>query len=331
MKIFKLIVVEFEKEFDLNNFQKKVQNTSIRYHSTYETPFGKSIIFSGEQGNLEYERIDNKIKISNEIINSICKDLEDTINIISLSKISGKKISSSQPSIFLQPETDSELSDLNNASKLALTNPVNIAQISVGQELDFEMCQNELEDRLDGVKIFSEALSSKSPSGKFREFIRLFERAFKRENRGLIKPLTSFLETAEKLEYNEDEIKDWIGVRHRLNHSNSKEGFLIDREIIHQIPRIEQAAYDILFNKNDWGNKSLLRRDLFKFQRRVNKNNQVVLKPESTENISLIMYDETRTFPVSYMARFDPSKIPSEWWYEGDGKYTFSNMIRIEK
>lgn len=331
MKILKLIVVEFEKTFDLKHFQRKTEKTIIRYHSTYQTQFGKSLIFSGEQNNIEYKCFDNKIQISNEIINIISNDLEDTINLISLSKISGKKISSCQPSIFLESECNADSEELKKVSKLALTNPVNVAQISVHHSLDFEKCLNSLGDRLDGVKIFSEALSSNSTSGKFREFIRLFERAFNKENRALIKPLSLFLGSAKKLEYTEEEIKNWITIRHRLNHSNSKEGFLIDREIIHNIPRIEQATYDILFNKNLWGNKSLDRRDFFEFKKRIDKDNKAVVKTKSNEDIGLILYDETRTFPVSFMARFEPNKIPKEWWYEGDGKYTLENMIKIEK
>lgn len=331
MKILKFIVVEFEKTFDLKHFQRKTEKTIIKFHSTYQNQFGESFIFSGEQNNIEYKCFDNIIQIANDLINIISNDLEDTINLISLSKISGKKIFSCQPSIFLESECDVDSKKLKKVSKLELTNPVNVAQISVTHLLNFETCLNSLGDRLDGVKIFSEALSANSTSGKFREYIRLFERAFNKENRALIKPLSLFLGSAKKLEYNEDEIRNWISIRHRLNHSNNKEGFLIDREIIHYIPRVEQAAYDILFNKKLWANKSLDRKDLFQFKKRIDKDNRAVVKTKSNEDIGLILYDETRTFPVSFMARFEPNKIPKEWWYEGDGKYTLEKLIKTEK
>lgn len=333
MKIIKLITVTFEKTpKDLDNFQYLTNDTLIKFHSIYKTEKEEHLIFTAELKEIDFSIESDTIKINKKSINNVNKNLEDVINLISLSQNTGKNISSPRPSIFLESENLNDTVILRKIKKMSFDKLINLARQNIEHTFDLDFCLKNFNDRLDGVKIYSEANSAKTSSGKFREYIRLFEKGFKSSNSGLIKPLAEFLLSYEKLNYDKSEIENWINMRNKSVHANCKEGFLIEREIISLIPRLEQAAIDILFNKSNWGDRSINRKNLFEFKRGIkDSNNNIFLPPLSNENLQYIFFDESKTFPVNLKANFDQKMIPINWWYQKDKNYVFENAVSLVK
>jgi hypothetical protein len=117
-------------------------------------------------------------------------------------------------------------------------------------------------DRLDGLSLIAEALANSHPTGKFHEFIRLFERAFKASGGGLIAPLSAFLE-ASRFSFSSTEVERWIGLRDSATHADRRNNFSTAVELTPIIRRMEQAAYDVLCNKTNWRSEDASRRYLF--------------------------------------------------------------------
>ena len=334
MKIIKIITVKFEKipKNYLDNFKYLINDTLIRFHDYYKTEKEEYLIFTAELNGIDFTVESSTIKIHDDIINKVNKNIEDVINLISLSQNTGNNISSPRPSIFLESENLDDTAILRKVKKLSFDKMINIARQNIEHTFDLGFCLNNFNDRLDGVKIYSEANSTKSSSGKFREYIRLFEKGFKSSNSGLIKPLADFLSGYTKLNYDKSEIENWINMRNKSVHANCKDGFLIERDIISLIPRLEQAAIDILFNKSNWGDRSINRRNLFKFKKGIkDSKNTLFAQPSSNENLSFMYFDESKTFLVNLKANFEQKMIPKNWWYQKEQKHTFENAISIQK
>ena len=118
-------------------------------------------------------------------------------------------------------------------------------------------------DRRDGVALLSEALANNHATGKYREFIRFFERAFGLKISQLHKKLSQFLEKSD-LGYKHDEIKNWISFRNEATHADNNNALVFESDVLKLIPRMEQAAYDILLNKKNWGMRSQERREIWR-------------------------------------------------------------------
>lgn len=121
---------------------------------------------------------------------------------------------------------------------------------------------NPFRDRLDGLSLIAEALSSSHTTGRFHEFIRLFERAFKSSGGRLTAPLFSFLEVS-GYNFSHDEVNQWIDLRDSATHADRRNTFSTAAEITPIIGRMEQAAYDVLCNKANWRSDDSARRNLF--------------------------------------------------------------------
>ena len=116
-----------------------------------------------------------------------------------------------------------------------------------------------------GISLLAEALSHSHPTGRFHEILRLFERAFRCSSSTLIKPLTEFLSNAKNQGFSEPEIKNWVvTLRHPATHADRNKDFVLEAAIRPVVHRMEQATYDVLFNKEDWRNPSSTRREIWK-------------------------------------------------------------------
>lgn len=120
-----------------------------------------------------------------------------------------------------------------------------------------------LNDRLDGVAIMAEAISCTHLTGKLHEFMRFFERAFTLSSTPLIEPLSNFLASS-KIKIEKSDVQNWIlNLRHPATHADKKEQFVLESDVRQYIYLIEQAAYDVLFNKTNWRDVSIERREAY--------------------------------------------------------------------
>jgi hypothetical protein len=111
---------------------------------------------------------------------------------------------------------------------------------------------SQLGDRLDGVNLLAEALAQNTALGKFRDFIRLYERAFRTPAGKLSNLMLSFLNP--RFGYTTHEIDNWLDLRDRAIHADVKpeRKLAYEKDVALLVSRMQQAAYDILANKKTW-------------------------------------------------------------------------------
>jgi hypothetical protein len=118
-------------------------------------------------------------------------------------------------------------------------------------------------DREDGVALMGEALAQTHLTGRYRELLRLFERAFVESADRLVPPLADFLASRPGLGYSKTEVKRWIvRLRGRTVHADRHEP-LLEVDLRPVVDRMLLAAYEVLFNKRTWRSRDAERRDVW--------------------------------------------------------------------
>lgn len=244
------------------------QKSSILYDGievTIRSRFNKKMVSGDKQyfkphfGVLALARIDRKdltedgdililpqkiIKKCNQVIEAYCDSLSVAFNakrtITSPSRCARLVPENQEDEIYLAKFRDYKV--LNKSALLLNTVP-NLPHDLVTR------CS----DRIDGLRLLSSAISSETPIGKFREFVRLYELAFSQPFTNLDKKLAQFLGSSSKL--SRGDIKNWIRLRHPSTHADSRQTKTIafDVDIIAHVTAMEVAAYDLLLNKVNWG------------------------------------------------------------------------------
>ena len=254
----------------------------------------------------------NLVKVPKDIIKELEQSLENVVNIISLCERLKRSISSTIPSIFLIITNDNEKKFLSDAKGFDFEKYDRVKNAAI-IKFDIEFCLKNLNDRLDGIQIISEANSSEHLSGKFHEYFKFLERAFKRANRGLIEPLSKFLEQNSILGYTKEEIENWITVRHKSIHANRRDGYFVEGDIRPFISRIEQASYEVLFNKKTWHDRSSNRRNLFQISAGTkSSSNEIFAYKGAKMEMRMQLLDETGSYPLNLNAMFN--KLNDNWW-----------------
>jgi hypothetical protein len=238
--------------------------------------------------------------------------LEAMANLMSVSYGCSRKIASPSPSVALMHETNDELSWVR-ARRAIDVNP----GLSTGATrlISPEKTLELLYDRPDGLSLLSEALSHSHVTGRFHELMRLFERAFTLSSSKLIPRLSDYL-SATTLGYCSSEINDWIvKYRHPATHADRRKDFLLESDIRPIIDRVEQAAYDVLFNKKKWRSTSTDRRDFWIPETGTSApSGELFLKRGTETAIVLHLLDAFSAYPQDLSACL--KKLPDGWWAE---------------
>lgn len=238
--------------------------------------------------------------------------LEAVANLMAVSCGCSRKIASPSPSVALMPETDDELSWLRARKAIDVNRGLSTgATRLISPEKTFEL----LCDRPDGLSLLSEALSHSHVTGRFHELIRLFERAFTLSSSKLIRFLSDYLSTT-TLGYSSSEVKDWIcKYRHPVTHADRRDDFLLESDIRLIIDRVEQAAYDVLFNKKEWRSTSTDRRNFWTPETGTSSpTGELFLRPGTETAIVIHLLDTFSAYPQDLSACLE--KLPDGWWAE---------------
>ncbi|MDD5393843.1 MAG: hypothetical protein PHE17_12560 [Thiothrix sp.] len=187
--------------------------------------------------------------------------IEKEANLLSVITKSSKELFSPIPYILFAYETPSELEWLNETSGYEIHGTPTITEYFSVRECQ-NIHQDLLNDRLNGVILLSEALCHKNYMGRYRDYMRFFELAFNRKISQLDHKLYQFLQGFNEANYTKEEIKEWITHRNPSSHAD-RGSFAIERMVRPYTQRIEQAAYDVLYNKKDWHNPSKERRNIY--------------------------------------------------------------------
>jgi hypothetical protein len=124
-----------------------------------------------------------------------------------------------------------------------------------------------LADRLEGAALVAEALANPHLTGRFHELVRLFELAFAENGNRLVLHVADFLGAWPLPGYSKTEVKRWlIRLRNPATHVDraGRNGIVLEVDLRSVIGRMTMAAYDVLLNKRDWGNRSVDRRDVWR-------------------------------------------------------------------
>jgi hypothetical protein len=182
------------------------------------------------------------------------------------------------------------------------------------ERLDFDdSVLNKLEDRPDGVALLVEALAHDHAMGRYHEFIRLFERAFSRPAKLLTGPVSAFLDP--RFGYTQEELRVWFEeYRDPATHADARAGFLLEADVRPVIDRIEQAALDVLFNKERWRDDSTARRTVWMPQAGTDgpEAQVFVTKGSPPPPLKGQILDEYGCFPMNLQAVIEPR--PEDWW-----------------
>lgn len=237
--------------------------------------------------------------------------LESVANIISVFGRCKRFISSATPCIALTTKNENELKALEATNGIFCSRK-SIYSAQGTNQLDSELL-SQLQDRLQAVALLAEAQSHSLSVGKFHEYVRLFESAFALQFSQLQKKLLQFLKPV--YGYTAEEIKSWASTRDPLTHADGKKSdkIFLDSDARKYTQRMEQAAYDVLFNKKTWHDKSRERREVWSpIAATTSNTGDLIIKQGSEPKIIMQIFDEFGVFPMNLTAIInDP---PKNWW-----------------
>lgn len=165
-----------------------------------------------------------------------------------------------------------------------------------------------LADRLEGAALVAEALANAHLTGRFHELVRLFELAFAENGNRLVLHVADFLDDWPLLGYAKTEVRRWlIRLRNPATHVDSagRNGIVLEVDLRGVIGRMTMAAYDVLLNKRNWGDRSVDRRDVWRPDTGVLGPNgdQVFVRQHSTPApLQAQILDGFGAFPVNLAA-----------------------------
>ena len=247
----------------------------------------------------------------------------ERINLLAIGAQASFEALSPRPYIFLEPQNDADRERLGELQRIDLPRlRLGVARLAPGahrSDVDFRAV---LEDRPHGVALMGAALASKQGIAKLHELIRVFENAFAVGGGRLIDPLTGFLRSHKwELGYTRGEVREWIReLRDPATHADrARSQVLLDPDVEPRLPRIEQAAYDVLFNKERWHRSDSKRLDRWGFASMIKRDGSSIVSTGG-ELGGFDEWDHMRAFKLDERFRID--EMPPDWhavdWYFRD-------------
>ena len=276
----------FETIWEINNFEELIPVFAKIKLST--SPVNEELYWRVPEG--ERKKCEEILEYAAATL-SICNRAKQTI------------FSVFGPALIFTPETSEERDLLlsckgykDSSCKIIITSPPPLTN----SEWDKTFA-----DRLSGVFLMKDALSHETASGKFRDYIRLFENAFALSTKELPKKLSQFLHP--DFGYTKSEIMEWVNIRDPLSHADNKKNstILYEGDVTTYSERVEQAAYDVIFNKLAWSNNSPSRREIWlPASHSTNQDGNGALRIGSTFNLAL--RDRFNVYPIFTKNNFKP-------------------------
>jgi len=237
--------------------------------------------------------------------------LETICNTIAVLGRCKRHIASATPSAALIPDDSRELAMLQGSEGIR-SQQLSVASFSSIDQLDSDL-MNHLKDRLPAVALLAEAQGHSLAAGRFHEYVRLFESAFALPFSQLTKKLRQVLNPV--YGYTSEEIDEWRSLRHPMTHADGKKTseILLDSDVRRYTQRMEQAAYDVLFNKRLWFDRSTDRREVWApVAATTSQHGGGIIRQGSEPRLEFQIFDEFGVYPKDLNGILtDP---PQEWW-----------------
>lgn len=284
----------------------------VESHGSTEVDSGIRLIVSGSAPLAEPPDLDHagRVVVPPGAQRACEQAIESAANLLAVGQGTPRTISSPVPCVALIRESDEDRDWLSRVPGFAL--PKCEEQTAwFGHDLNVFEHLEVLSDRLDGVSLLAEAISQAHLAGRFRDLIRVFERAFARSSAALVKPLATFLHIP-LYGYTEAEVRNWLlDVRHPLTHADKGNAFLIERDVRPILRRVEEAAYEVLLNKRNW-RKPDSAREVRWTPDAVLTQDTPVIRRHSTPVIHFYLLDDLCCYGRDLNATM--RKPPEEWW-----------------
>lgn len=239
-------------------------------------------------------------------------EIESIANLIAVTERTKRSISSPMPPVALMADDEASRDFLEKAEGF-LRKPCDQASFRVPDRIDILEKLDLLSDRLDGISLIAESLSHNHATGKFHEYVRVFERAFRLPAKRLIEPLSVFLGTS-NLGYTKAEITNWLReIRDSATHADEKRNFVTESDVRPIVSRMEQAVYDVVFNKEGWRTPSTTRRNLLAWPAGTQSSSGGIFSTQGLEgSLEIHLLDEFCAFPLDLSAGLN--KMPEGWY-----------------
>ena len=257
---------------------------------------------------------DGVVELPEEPLQQAEEATEIYANVLSIGRKCRRSIASHGPGSALVMENDADRATLANARAIS---------VGPGGRHEF-VCDVEwtpgrmssLTDRFDGAALLAEALAHHHPTGQMHELFRFFECAFRRPPDQAFGPLGKFLAKA-GVGFTRAEVKGWfVQVRGRATHADLTRSpdFLLEAGVRGVIPRMMQAAYDVLFNKAKWACPDTTRRSIWRpYSPLMNAGGEPSFTSGVSCPIAIQMMDEFGSYPVNIAKHWDGA--PENWWW----------------
>lgn len=246
--------------------------------------------------------------------------LEDVANAFAVFFMARRSISSVMPCVAFVPYDEEARRFTSDAAGIDIG-----GGIAVPEALSFDAGADDfrlLDDRRDGAALLAEALATAHAVSQFREYMRLFERAFALGPHDLIRPLTDFLSQS-SFSYSEAEVERWFNkLRHEAVHADRRPTYALEADVRYPLRRVRQAAFDVVFNKMVWRNRSSTRRDGVDLHSGISDDHTLVIRQHSSGAIRSQLFDPFGSYPVNLHVN---TPIP-DGWLVTTGPYNMSSV-----
>jgi len=236
--------------------------------------------------------------------------IEYVADTLAVQTASSRRVSSPTPSIALLPEIDAEREVLRVAVTLGGAPRTLMGALP---QLTFDEISELCRGRRDGLALLAEALSHEHPTGRFHDLMRVFERAFRTNPNGFRIPLGEFL-AGGPLVCSQSEVDGWVDdLRNAVTHANRPPGPMFGDAIRPALWRMEQAAYDTLLNKKNWGDRSTARRQgWMPTVTAPPQGGTFTLQPGKDAGIRFQILDPFGAWPLTFS--YPKIEIPASWF-----------------
>lgn len=315
MKLIRMAQVRFKGEPAdwLGNWQVPISGVLVKKFS-HENIDGEYRLNLSAETAVGLPEIQDKIVKVPEGERAKCEDaIEFVANAISVQCFLGKTIISVTPPVFFCADSEQDRAWLGKADGIEQKPKLYRFHPYLAPE-DAQRILN-LTDRKRGISLFAEALNHDTASGAYRDLVRLFENAFGMAHSQLGKKLYQFLNP--KMAYTREEVEAWLSRRNGASHGEEgrNDEIVMNSDVYWFIPRMEQAALDVLFNKNEWGTNSRERLEIWEPSSFLKEpgSNEVTLSTGARLTIALT--DAYGVFPISVdMPYIRKENFPKNWW-----------------
>lgn len=242
---------------------------------------------------------------------AVDQKLDATANLLAVAQHCGTTISAcGYRSVFFHPKSQRARDWLESAQGVRVEGRAEALDMWARIDLS-SVTVEDLASRADGLMLLAEALASNHATGAFHEYVRLFERAFARPASLLTDLVLATLDA--DLEYDRGEVANWFEqLRDPAAHADQRTMIVTAADVVAILPRMKQAAYDILLNKKDWRSTTTDRRDCWKLRAGTRKDTVFVVKGEAPVT-SMTLLDEVGIYPLNLGP--DIRSAPRiEWW-----------------